>query len=38
MEALIPGMLIWIFLQLSCEPPPPPDIVFVSQEVLLERA
>jgi len=37
MEALIPGMLVWICLQIGCEPPPPPDIISVSQEVLLER-
>jgi hypothetical protein len=37
MEALIPAMLVWICLQLGCEPPPPPDVIFVSQETLLER-
>jgi hypothetical protein len=37
MEALIPGMLIWICLQLGCEPPPPPAVVVVSEETLLER-
>ena len=37
MEALIPGLLIWICLQIGSEPPPPPDIIFVSEEVLLER-
>ena len=38
MEALIPGMLVWICLQIGCEPPAPPDLIFVSQEMLLERA
>jgi hypothetical protein len=37
MEALIPGMLIWICLQIGCEPPPPPKVVVVSQEVIDAR-
>jgi hypothetical protein len=37
MEALIPGMLIWICLQIGCEPPPPPAVLFVPQEVMDER-
>jgi hypothetical protein len=37
MEALIPGLLIWICLQIGCEPPPPPAIIWVSQETLVER-
>ena len=30
-------MLIWICMQIGCAPPPPPDVIFVSQETLLER-
>jgi hypothetical protein len=36
-EALIPGLLAWICLQMGCEPPPAPDIVLVPKEVLDER-
>lgn len=37
MEALMPAMLIWICLQIGCEPPPPPDVVWVSRTELRER-
>jgi hypothetical protein len=37
MEALIPGLLIWICLQIGCEPPPAPAIISVSEEALVER-
>jgi hypothetical protein len=37
MEALISGFLIWICLQIGCEPPPPPAINWVSQQALAER-
>jgi hypothetical protein len=37
MEVLISGMLIWICLQIGCEPPPPPTIILVAQQELVER-
>lgn len=36
MESLIPGMLLWICLQLGCEVPPPPAVDLVSRERLSE--
>ena len=37
MEAPIPEMLIWICLQIGCEPPPPPAVLLVPQEVMDAR-
>lgn len=37
MESIIAGMLIWISLQMRCEPPSPSEVVFASEETLDAR-